>query len=175
MKNNPGCMGHRRAADRTGLIAAFLVTAGVVAVEQSAHADGIVRCWGLNEYGQCYTPANLGPCSSVAGGDWHTVALRNDGTVRCWGYNNWDQSDPPLDLGPCTSIAGGFYHTIAIQSMPCTGDLNHDTQVNGADLGVLLGQWATSGGTTGADLNLDGTVNGADLGLLLGAWGPCTN
>jgi formylglycine-generating enzyme required for sulfatase activity len=57
--------------------------------------------------------------------------------------------------------------------MPCTGDLNYDNQVNGADLGVLLGQWATSGGTTGADINADGTVNGADLGRILGAWGPC--
>lgn len=59
---------------RTGLVAAFLA-AGVVAGEQSACADGIVRCWGLNYYGQCNTPADLGPCSSVAGGTDHTIAL----------------------------------------------------------------------------------------------------
>ena len=134
-----------------------------------------MRCWGSNSYGQRTTPADLGICSSVAAGALHTIALRTDGTVRCWGRNSADQSDPPLDLGPCTSIGAGEYHTFAIQSMPCTGDLNHDNQINGADLGVLLGQWATSGGTNGADLNLDGTVNGADLGLLLGAWGPCPN
>ena len=46
-------------------------------------------------------------------------------------------------------------------------DLNGDGQVNGADLGLLLGAW----GTPAADLNGDGTTDGADLGLLLGAWG----
>jgi hypothetical protein len=40
--------------------------------------------------------------------------------------------------------------------------------VNGADLGLLLGAWGSTGP---GDLNGDGTVNGADLGLLLGAWG----
>jgi hypothetical protein len=54
--------------------------------------------------------------------------------------------------------------------LPCTQDLNSDSVVDGADLGLLLGNWGNPG--TG-DLNSDGTVNGADLGLLLGAWGPC--
>ena len=72
---------------RTGLVAAVLATAGVVAGEQSAHAGGTVRCWGLNNKGQCNTPADLDPCSSVAGGYYHTIALRIDGSVRCWGDN----------------------------------------------------------------------------------------
>ena len=54
-------------------------------------------------------------------------------------------------------------------SAPCPADLNHDTKVNGADLGTLLGSW---GGPDG-DLNGDGTTTGADLGTLLGAWGAC--
>ena len=52
----------------------------------------------------------------------------------------------------------------------CPSDINRDRSVNGADLGLLLGNWGFSG--TG-DLNGDGIVTGADLGLLLGAWGPC--
>jgi hypothetical protein len=56
---------------------------------------------------------------------------------------------------------------------PCPADLNGDGAVTGADLGILLGQWGTDGGSTGADLNHDGAVTGADLGILLGAWGPC--
>jgi hypothetical protein len=55
-----------------------------------------------------------------------------------------------------------FFHT-------APSDLNGDGVVNGADLGILLGAWGSSGGP--ADLNGDGTVDGADLGLLLGAWG----
>ena len=46
-------------------------------------------------------------------------------------------------------------------------DLNGDGQVNGADLGLMLAAWGTSGP---GDLNNDGVVNGADLGLLLAAW-----
>jgi formylglycine-generating enzyme required for sulfatase activity len=132
-------------------------------------SDGTVRCWGRSSY----VPADLGTCSSIAGGYSHTIALRSDGTVRCWGDNNFGQLNIPPSL-TFLSVAGGGSHTIALQSEQCTGDLNHDTQVNGADLGVLLGQWASSGGTTGADLNLDGVVNGADLGFMLGAWGSCS-
>jgi hypothetical protein len=51
----------------------------------------------------------------------------------------------------------------------CLFDLTGDGATNGADLGLLLGNWGNPGFT---DLNNDGTTNGADLGLLLGAWGP---
>jgi hypothetical protein len=50
-----------------------------------------------------------------------------------------------------------------------TGDLNGDGTVDGIDLGILLGNWAASGGP--ADLDGNGTVDGADLGILLGNWG----
>jgi hypothetical protein len=52
-------------------------------------------------------------------------------------------------------------------------DLNADGAVDGADLGVLLGDWGQTGapGTLRSDLNADGRVDGADLGLLLAGWG----
>jgi hypothetical protein len=52
----------------------------------------------------------------------------------------------------------------------CPSDLNRDDVVNGADIGLLLGNWGFYGL---GDLNLDGQINGADLGILLGAWGTC--
>lgn len=52
----------------------------------------------------------------------------------------------------------------------CIGDLNGDGAVNGADLGLLLGDWGAAGP---GDLDHSGTVDGADLGLLLGTWGEC--
>lgn len=54
----------------------------------------------------------------------------------------------------------------------CTGDLNGDDIVDGADLAVLLGSWGPARGSV-ADLNEDGDVNGADLAIMLGAWGDC--
>jgi len=53
----------------------------------------------------------------------------------------------------------------------CAGDFNADGGIDGADLGILLGEWG--GADASADLNADGVVDGADLGILLGAWGPC--
>ena len=149
-------------------------------VAQNAQADGLVRCWGNNGNGQCNTPADLGACSSVAGGAYHTIALRIDGGVRCWGDIEAGRCDTPADLGPCSSVAGGFSHTIAIEKPcpSCRADLNGHCRVDGADLGILINQWGDCpSGTTGCtgDINADGNVNGADLGYLLNAWGPCTN
>jgi len=131
---------------RTGLVAAFLATAGVVAVHQSAHADGPVHCWGRNYEGQCDVPADLGPCSNVAGGYLHSIALRSDGTVRCWGrgtVNTGDggefgQSIVPADLGSCVSIAGGYWHSLAVQAsglVRCWGRNDYGQCNVPADLG----------------------------------------
>ena len=57
-----------------------------------------------------------------------------------------------------------------IQIVQCPADLTGDGQVDGADLGLLLGAW---GGPGASDLTGDGNTDGADLGLLLGAWGAC--
>ncbi|HMN96719.1 MAG TPA: lamin tail domain-containing protein [Phycisphaerales bacterium] len=46
-------------------------------------------------------------------------------------------------------------------------DLNGDGIVDGADLGILLGNW---GGAGLGDLDGNGIIDGADLGLLLGSW-----
>ena len=110
---------------KSGLVAAFLAGTSAGMVAQSAHSDGIVRCWGGNYYGQCDTPVDLGSCSSVAGGYYHTIALRIDGGVRCWGYNYYGQCNTPADLGPCSRIAGGGSHTIALRrdgGVRCWGD-----------------------------------------------------
>ena len=178
---------------RTGLVAAFLATAGVVAVERSAHADGIVRCWGYNAQGQCNPPADLGACSSVAGGGYHTIALRNDGGVQDWGRNNFSQLNTPANLGACSSVAGGIYHTIALRidggircwgaGLTNTGSFPNYGQCNPpADLGPcssvaggLYHTIAIEEACPRCPSSLTGNciVNGADLGILLNAWGSC--
>ena len=61
----------------------------------------------------------------------------------------------------CTPIGGD----------PCPEDINGDDVVDAADLGLLVGAWATS--DAAADVNDDGIVDAADLGLVIGRWGPC--
>jgi len=53
----------------------------------------------------------------------------------------------------------------------CIGDLDSDDDVDGADLGDLLGAWGFN--DPAADLDGNGVVDGSDLGTLLGSWGPC--
>ena len=55
----------------------------------------------------------------------------------------------------------------------CPEDVNHDSNVDGADLTIILSSWGTNGGSTGGDINLDGIVNGIDLALVLSKWGAC--
>ncbi|MFG0258319.1 MAG: hypothetical protein ACF8GE_10495 [Phycisphaerales bacterium JB043] len=77
-------------------------------------------------------------------------------------------------LGPLPGLASlcAFCGSTAItQTNNCAGDFNGDGIVNGADLGLFLGNWGNPGIT---DYNNDGTTNGADLGLFLGLWGPCS-
>ncbi len=144
---------------RSGLVAAFLATAGVVAAEQSAQAEGLVRCWGNNDVGQCNVPADLGPCLSVAAGTYHTIALRIDGAVRCWGDNQYGQCYIPADLGPCRSIAGGYGVTLAIRSdgaVRCWGLNNYGQSYTPSDLGTCLS--VAGGGNHTVALRTDGTV-----------------
>jgi len=49
------------------------------------------------------------------------------------------------------------------------GDLDGNGVVDGADLGILLGNWGSCPDCP-ADLNGDGVVDGADLGILLSNW-----
>ena len=74
-------------------------------------------------------------------------------------------------LGAAPPVQRWYIDDVALEVVGCDGDLNLDGTVDGADLGLLLGDWGAGGGA--ADLNGDGVVDGADLGLLLGAWGAC--
>ncbi|MCA9286603.1 MAG: FG-GAP repeat protein, partial [Phycisphaerales bacterium] len=91
----------------------------------------------------------------------------NDDAEGCSGLTSKVTID--ATAGACYFVrVGGYlgvwgFGTLTV-TCGCAGDLNNDGTVNGADLGVLLGQW---GGNGSADLNDDGVVNGADLGLLL--------
>ncbi len=139
--------------------------AGVTAVEIVAGAshtcarmaDGTVRCWGANEFGQLgdgSTTARSRPVPVVglrdvgmlALGEGHTCALVGDGSVRCWGRNAVGQLGasvadrsltpvPVQNLTAVEAIAAGDDHTCArLQdgSVRCWG-LNDEGQLGGDD------------------------------------------
>ena len=121
---------------KSGLVAAFLAGTGAGMVEQTACADGIVRCWGYNSFGQCNPPADLGPCSSVAGGYYHTIAIE-EACPRCPSSLTGNCIVNGADLGILLNAWG----SCPAGTTGCTGDINADGVVNGADLGILLSSW----------------------------------
>ncbi len=56
----------------------------------------------------------------------------------------------------------------------CAGDLDGDGDIDGADLGIVMGAWGPCvPSDCAADINRDGVVDGTDLGIVMGSWGSC--
>jgi N-acetylneuraminic acid mutarotase len=72
--------------------------------------------WGLNDVGQGDEQAGLTTAIAIAGGAYHTMALKADGTVQAWGWNDSGQCDVPADLEGVTAIAGGYQHSLALKA-----------------------------------------------------------
>ena len=55
----------------------------------------------------------------------------------------------------------------------CAPDLDGNHQVDGQDLGIMIGRWGTVPPNTRGDLNADLRIDGHDLAQLLAVWGEC--
>ena len=74
--------------------------------------------------GQSIVPAGLNSAVAVAGGGYHSLALRADATVLAWGAGtsnsliapNYGQSMVPGGLADVTGIAAGLYHSLAVSA-----------------------------------------------------------
>jgi len=121
-------------------------------------ADGTVRCWGTNNYGQTNVPTDLGAVVAVDAGGMHTCALRNDNTVHCWGYNSYGQTDVPVDLS-AVAIASGEDHNCALRTdgtVRCWGRDSHAQTTVPTDLNAVVAVAASLYHTCA--LRSDGTV-----------------
>lgn len=76
-----------------------------------------------------------------------------------YGFTNFSLSIDNVSIAPIASA--------------CPADFDQNGTVDGADLGMLLGEWGSLGASF-ADLDHNQKVDGADLGILLGEWGPCS-
>jgi len=126
-------------SDATSVSAGFDATCATL-------ADGTVRCWGTNQWGQLGdgTTTNSSVPLAVPGltnalstctGQAHSCALLDDGTIRCWGANSFGQlgngtrldSTVPVavtGIANATTISCGYDHTCAVLhdgSIQCWG------------------------------------------------------
>jgi hypothetical protein len=86
-----------------------------------------------------------------------------------------DANDAPVVgtlVGSATSKVGwGNCNTFAFDVVsPCPADLDHDLDVDQADLGILLADWGCASDCVG-DADGDDDTDQSDLGMLLATWG----
>jgi hypothetical protein len=108
--------------------------------------------------------------TAIAGGGYHSMALRSDGSIISWGNNSYDQvSDTPFYPG-FTAIAAGYSHSMALtvpppppEADPCWLD-EEDEGCDTADLDALYDEFNTNVPPTDDkfDLNFDDVVDGGD-------------
>lgn len=111
---------------------------------------------------------------------WNVVYWQPGVLVPQWdGPNPGDNFGSGVALDDSTILVGSEGDiqgagSVYVYTLSCTpilvGDLNSDSHVSGADLGILLGFWGPCTGLCLGDLDGNGAVNGADLGLLLANW-----
>ena len=142
-----------------------------------------------------WTNWSIGEPNNVGSEDWAVIWLDNGPEGR------WNDYQPTVPQGPdgyviewsadCNADGIVDYGQILQGQLPDTNnngvpdscevltcanaDLFRDSNINGADLGILLAQWGEANTQTVSDINRDGAVDGVDLGLLLSFWGPCPN
>jgi hypothetical protein len=73
-----------------------------------------VMAWGDDSGGQTDVPTNLNAAVAIAGGDYHSVAIRHDGTLVAWGFDDEGQVDVPTNSLRFVSVASGADHNLAI-------------------------------------------------------------
>ena len=76
---------------------------------------GRVIGWGDSRWHQTAAPYGLDDVVSVAGGEFHTLALRRDGSLIAWGNGDAGQTKIPNDVGRVVDIAAGAAHNLAIR------------------------------------------------------------
>lgn len=84
------------------------------------------------------------------------------------GGHDWPGNSGNRDINATNEVWNFFSEINA--PVPNPADITNDGQVDGSDLALVLGYWATDNAQ--ADVNSDGTVNAEDITFILGGWSP---
>ena len=143
--NLAGCLGDGTTVDRSTPVAITALNGEVTQFAAGAStsyalmADGTVKAWGANWYGQLgngtlnpsMTPVTVQGLTNVvmiAASDTRAYALKSNGTLWGWGYNEYGNlgvgfASPavsvPMQIGfnnDITHISAGLYHNLAIRA-----------------------------------------------------------
>jgi alpha-tubulin suppressor-like RCC1 family protein len=79
------------------------------------NAPGTVAAWIDNGFGQSTVPFGLNGVKAIAGGYFHSLALRTNGTITGWGYSYYGQATAPSGVTNVVAIAAGFGHSVALR------------------------------------------------------------
>ena len=70
--------------------------------------------WGCNFAGETEAPPGLTDVVKLAGGQYHTLALKRDGSLMAWGRNDFGQNDIPPAATGIVAIASLRFHDLAV-------------------------------------------------------------
>jgi len=126
-------------------------------------ADGTVRCWGGNQYGQLgngttnkaimpVTVIDLHSATAVTAGFFHACALSNAGSIACWGRNDHGQLGdgtqidslipvPVKGVTAAMALSAGLSHTCALLKtgiVRCWGSNQWGELGNGTKIDALV-------------------------------------
>ncbi len=100
----------------TTVINSVIATTLCALTSSALATNGVVLIWGTNNNGQVAVPSSLGPCSQIAAGTAHTLAVDATGVIKAWGNNSYGQLNVPSFQYPIVQIAAGAFHSMALQS-----------------------------------------------------------
>jgi alpha-tubulin suppressor-like RCC1 family protein len=89
--------------------------ANLAVINVFAWGAGVSNTANSPNYGQSKIPTNLSGVVAVAGGGYHSLALRSNGLVSAWGYNSQNQTNVPVTLTNATAVSGGLFHSLALR------------------------------------------------------------
>ncbi len=96
----------------------ILVVGVLLAFNSGAQASVTIVGWGMNDYGQATAPSG-NDYTAIAGGYYHSLALKTDGSIVGWGFDSDGQATPPSG-NDYTAIAAGYQHSLALVPEPAT-------------------------------------------------------